>query len=149
MVKTLSINVIVSSFHVNTYFDQMQESLFNRYVLETLSGPSLIKIKHCQMEEQKIMVEVANLKKVGPNVAIDLTTKTRLLQTKGNGTGTRRTTTKRKNGGVIGKRGRIGKIHCSLGVKSGRKMWTTTNRKRESPYTIYMSSIRRISPLGT
>ncbi|KAJ6885272.1 LOW QUALITY PROTEIN: hypothetical protein NC651_026012 [Populus alba x Populus x berolinensis] len=41
LVKTLVVKVLASSFHVSTYFDRIQESLFNQYVIETLSGPPL------------------------------------------------------------------------------------------------------------
>lgn len=42
LVKTLMVKVLASSFHMNAYFDRIQESLFNQFVIETLSGPPLI-----------------------------------------------------------------------------------------------------------
>ncbi|XXG40781.1 hypothetical protein AAC387_Pa01g1414 [Persea americana] len=33
--------IIASSFHVNTFFDRIQESIFHQYVLQTLSGPPM------------------------------------------------------------------------------------------------------------
>ncbi|KAI4979432.1 hypothetical protein ZWY2020_016185 [Hordeum vulgare] len=42
LVKTLLLKVLASSFHVSTYFDRIQASLFNQYVTETLSGPQLV-----------------------------------------------------------------------------------------------------------
>ncbi|KAH7574437.1 hypothetical protein ACOSP7_008533 [Xanthoceras sorbifolium] len=42
LVKTLLIKILACSFHVNRFFDRIQESIFNQYVLQTLSGPPLI-----------------------------------------------------------------------------------------------------------
>ena len=80
---------------MSTYFDRIQESLFNQCVLGTLSGPPLIEIEHSEMEDLKLMNEIAALKKSGANVPSGL------LNTKGNGTGT--TTPRSRNSGVIGK----------------------------------------------
>ncbi|XP_073052401.1 mechanosensitive ion channel protein 10-like [Primulina eburnea] len=38
MVKTLVVKSIASSFHVRTYFDRIQESIFHQYILQVLSG---------------------------------------------------------------------------------------------------------------
>lgn len=38
LVKTLAVKVLASRFHVSTYFDKIQESLFSQYVIEALSG---------------------------------------------------------------------------------------------------------------
>ncbi|CAN6274986.1 unnamed protein product [Urochloa humidicola] len=46
LVKTLLLKVLASSFHVSTYFDRIQEALFNQYVIETLSGPPLVDENH-------------------------------------------------------------------------------------------------------
>ncbi|KAL5559510.1 hypothetical protein UlMin_035721 [Ulmus minor] len=42
LVKTLSLEILASNFNVNTFFDRIQESVFHQYILQTLSGPSLI-----------------------------------------------------------------------------------------------------------
>ncbi|KAF4382206.1 hypothetical protein G4B88_011535 [Cannabis sativa] len=42
LLKTLLLKILASSFHVNTFFDRIQESIFHQYVLQTLSGPPLI-----------------------------------------------------------------------------------------------------------
>ncbi|CAK9177102.1 unnamed protein product [Ilex paraguariensis] len=42
MVKTLLVKLLASSFHVKTFFDRIQESIFHQYVLRTLSGPPLM-----------------------------------------------------------------------------------------------------------
>ncbi|RZC59295.1 hypothetical protein C5167_006598 [Papaver somniferum] len=39
LLKTLLLKILASSFHVNTFFDRIQESLFHQYVLQVLSGP--------------------------------------------------------------------------------------------------------------
>ncbi|PIN18233.1 putative mechanosensitive ion channel [Handroanthus impetiginosus] len=39
MVKTLLVKLVASSFHVRTYFDRIQESIFHQYILQALSGP--------------------------------------------------------------------------------------------------------------
>ncbi|XP_050220239.1 mechanosensitive ion channel protein 10-like [Mercurialis annua] len=42
VIKTLLLKILACSFHVNTFFDRIQESIFHQYVLQTLSGPPLI-----------------------------------------------------------------------------------------------------------
>lgn len=42
LLKTLLLKILASNFHVNTFFDRIQESIFNQYVLQTLSGPPLV-----------------------------------------------------------------------------------------------------------
>ncbi|KAK6147654.1 hypothetical protein DH2020_018566 [Rehmannia glutinosa] len=37
-VKTLLVKLVASSFHVRTYFDRIQESIFHQYILQALSG---------------------------------------------------------------------------------------------------------------
>lgn len=37
---------------MSTYFDRIQESLFNQYVIETLSGPPVIEIQHRSCEQK-------------------------------------------------------------------------------------------------
>ncbi|KAL2501175.1 Mechanosensitive ion channel protein 10 [Forsythia ovata] len=42
ILKTLLIKILASSFHVRTFFDRIQESIFHQYILQTLSGsPSM------------------------------------------------------------------------------------------------------------
>ncbi|KAK3436054.1 hypothetical protein EUGRSUZ_C00714 [Eucalyptus grandis] len=40
--KTLLLKILASSFHVTTFFDRIQESIFHHYILQTLSGRPLI-----------------------------------------------------------------------------------------------------------
>lgn len=44
LVKTLLVKLLASSFHVNTFFDRIQESIFHQYILQTLSGPPSMEI---------------------------------------------------------------------------------------------------------
>ncbi|XP_078157617.1 mechanosensitive ion channel protein 10-like [Carex rostrata] len=41
LVKTLLMKLLASSFHMNAFFDRIQESIFHQYVLQTLSGPPI------------------------------------------------------------------------------------------------------------
>ncbi|XXG59900.1 hypothetical protein AAC387_Pa04g1904 [Persea americana] len=72
LVKTLLVKVLASSFHVSAYFDRIQESLFNQYVIETLSGQPLIESQRIQEEEEKVMAEVQKLQNAGAKMPADL-----------------------------------------------------------------------------
>uniref|UniRef100_A0A5B7C696 Mechanosensitive ion channel protein n=1 Tax=Davidia involucrata TaxID=16924 RepID=A0A5B7C696_DAVIN len=72
LVKTLMVKVLASSFHVSTFFDRIQESLFNQYVIETLSGPPLIELNNNQEEVERTMDEVWKLQNAGATVPADL-----------------------------------------------------------------------------
>jgi hypothetical protein len=65
LVKTLLLKVLASSFHVSTYFDRIQEALFNQYVIETLSGPPLV-------DESRMMAEVQRLQSAGASIPSEL-----------------------------------------------------------------------------
>ncbi|XP_057432429.1 mechanosensitive ion channel protein 10-like [Lotus japonicus] len=41
-IKTLLLKILASTFHVKSFFDRIQESIFHQYILQTLSGPPLI-----------------------------------------------------------------------------------------------------------
>ncbi|KAK4377377.1 hypothetical protein RND71_003673 [Anisodus tanguticus] len=58
------VKVRSSSFHVSIFFDRIQESLFNQYVIETLSGPPLLEIHRSQEEEDRTMAEVWKLQNI-------------------------------------------------------------------------------------
>ncbi|XP_019187338.1 PREDICTED: mechanosensitive ion channel protein 6-like [Ipomoea nil] len=72
LLKTLLVKVLAMSFHVTAFFDRIQESLFNQYVIETLSGPPLIEIQLEQEEEEKMMAEVQKLQSAGATLPPDL-----------------------------------------------------------------------------
>eukprot|EP00252_Welwitschia_mirabilis_P025626 TRINITY_DN8095_c0_g1_i1.p1 TRINITY_DN8095_c0_g1~~TRINITY_DN8095_c0_g1_i1.p1 ORF type:complete len:837 (+),score=103.31 TRINITY_DN8095_c0_g1_i1:355-2865(+) len=112
LLKTLCLKVLASRYHVSTYFDRIQEALFNQYVLETLSGPPMMEIERIQKEEEKLLHEVAELKEAGATVPSDLKKSGLIPGVKGTGT---------PRSGVSGKSGRIGKSGRSLGMRSGRK----------------------------
>ncbi|WOL09725.1 hypothetical protein Cni_G18478 [Canna indica] len=106
LLKTLFVKVLASSFHVSTYFDRIQESLFNQYVIETLSGPPLIEIRHIREEEEQMMAEVEKLQNAGAKITSEL----------------EEATLPSKSGRVIGsgpirKSGQIGKIMKLTGGK--------------------------------
>ncbi|KMZ75438.1 Mechanosensitive ion channel family protein [Zostera marina] len=44
LVKTLLVKLLASSFHVNRFFERIQESVFNQYVLQTLLGPPVMEL---------------------------------------------------------------------------------------------------------
>lgn len=83
LVKTLIVKVLASSFHVSTYFDRIQESLFNQYVIETLSGPPLVEMRKAEEEDEKIAVEVEMLQKAGAVIPPELNAA--VLPAKGSG----------------------------------------------------------------
>ncbi|VVA97655.1 unnamed protein product [Arabis nemorensis] len=64
LIKTILVKVMASSFHMSTYFDRIQESLFTQYVIETLSGPPLMEIQRMEEEEQKVIEDVKSLEKL-------------------------------------------------------------------------------------
>ncbi|KAL2323972.1 hypothetical protein Fmac_023030 [Flemingia macrophylla] len=72
LVKTLVVKVLASSFHVSTYFDRIQESLFNQFVIETLSGPPLLEIQKAEEEEERLADEVQKLQNAGVTIPPDL-----------------------------------------------------------------------------
>ncbi|KAH7851332.1 hypothetical protein Vadar_009964 [Vaccinium darrowii] len=53
--KTLAVKVLASLFHVSTFFDRIQLSLFNQYVIETLSGPPLLEIQSIREDEERTL----------------------------------------------------------------------------------------------
>ncbi|KAK2391962.1 mechanosensitive ion channel protein [Trifolium repens] len=42
LIKTTLLKILASNFHVKSFFDRIQESIFHQYVLQTLSGPPLM-----------------------------------------------------------------------------------------------------------
>lgn len=72
LLKTLLVKVLASSFHVSTFFDRIQESLFNQYLIQTLSGPPLIEIQQEQEEEERVIAEVQKLQSAGAKLPADL-----------------------------------------------------------------------------
>ncbi|XP_047327192.1 mechanosensitive ion channel protein 5-like [Impatiens glandulifera] len=81
LLKTLLVKVLASSFHVSRFFDRIHDSLFNQYVIETLSGPPLIKLRQENEECDRLMSEVRKLQDAGADVPADLI-KANVFQTK-------------------------------------------------------------------
>ncbi|XP_051114057.1 mechanosensitive ion channel protein 10-like [Andrographis paniculata] len=52
MIKTLLVKLVASSFHVRTYFDRIQESVFHQYLLQVLSGPPMAGIDGSRISGQ-------------------------------------------------------------------------------------------------
>ncbi|KAK6119645.1 hypothetical protein DH2020_046611 [Rehmannia glutinosa] len=42
VLKTSLLKILASSFHVNTFFDRIQDSIFHQYILQTLSGAPIM-----------------------------------------------------------------------------------------------------------
>ncbi|GJS30277.1 mechanosensitive ion channel protein 6-like protein [Tanacetum coccineum] len=101
LLKTLLLKVLASSFHVSTFFDRIQESLFNQYVIETLSGPPLIEIQQEQEEEDRMIEEVQRFQNVGATLPTDL--KENLFKNNGRLIGTPRANTPMAGNGKSGK----------------------------------------------
>ncbi|KAJ9553957.1 hypothetical protein OSB04_018002 [Centaurea solstitialis] len=59
--KTLLIKVLASNFHVSKFFDRIQDSLFNQYVIETLSGTPMVEILQQQEEEDRMIDELVKV----------------------------------------------------------------------------------------
>uniref|UniRef100_A0A7N0U612 Mechanosensitive ion channel protein n=1 Tax=Kalanchoe fedtschenkoi TaxID=63787 RepID=A0A7N0U612_KALFE len=72
LVKTLMVKVLASKFHLSTYFDRIQESLFNQFVIETLSGPPLIEMKQAEEEEVRLAEDMRTLQNAGANIPPEL-----------------------------------------------------------------------------
>ncbi|CAH2051509.1 unnamed protein product [Thlaspi arvense] len=72
LIKTLVVKVLASSFHVSTYFDRIQEALFNQYVIETLSGPPMIEMSRIEEEEERAQEEIFKMQNAGANLPPDL-----------------------------------------------------------------------------
>ncbi|KAI9185649.1 hypothetical protein LWI28_009161 [Acer negundo] len=72
LVKILFVKVLASSFHVSAYFDRIQDSLFNQYVIKTLSGPPFIELKKAEEEEERLESEIQKLENVGATTPFGL-----------------------------------------------------------------------------
>jgi hypothetical protein len=65
LVKVFLVKLLSSSFHVDTYFERIRDSLFNQHVLEILSGPPVVELERIKDDDEKLMDEVALLKQAG------------------------------------------------------------------------------------
>ncbi|CAL5434712.1 unnamed protein product [Camellia sinensis] len=44
VLKTFLLKILASSFHLDRFFDRIQESIFHQYILKTLSGPPVVEL---------------------------------------------------------------------------------------------------------
>ncbi|XP_071700522.1 mechanosensitive ion channel protein 8-like [Rutidosis leptorrhynchoides] len=112
LLKTLLVKVLASSFHVSTFFDRIQESLFNQYVIESLSGPPLIEIQQEREEEDRVIEEVTKLQSAGATLPPDL--KANIFKKSGRLIGTTRTNTP-----MAGKSGILSEVNTPKKVDEG------------------------------
>ncbi|KAI3724545.1 hypothetical protein L2E82_36326 [Cichorium intybus] len=91
LLKTILVKTLASSFHVSTFFDRIQESLFNQYVIESLSGPPVIEIEQEREDEDRMIAEVEKLQNAGATLPPDL--KANIFKKSGRIIGTPRTST--------------------------------------------------------
>ncbi|KAL6500659.1 hypothetical protein OROHE_025456 [Orobanche hederae] len=54
-VKTLLVKIVASSFHVKTYFDRIQESIFHQYILQALSGSPTLENESSKISSGRLM----------------------------------------------------------------------------------------------
>ncbi|MCO5596545.1 hypothetical protein L7F22_050610 [Adiantum nelumboides] len=59
LAKLLLVKSLASSFHVATFFDRIQESLFNQHVLEALSGPPLLDLSFEMQSHRPTTISLA------------------------------------------------------------------------------------------
>ncbi|XP_074278941.1 mechanosensitive ion channel protein 6-like [Silene latifolia] len=73
LLKTLLVKFCASSFHVKAFFDRIQGSLFNQFVIETLSAPPIFELNQTQEEEDRAtLAELQSMQSAGINVPQDL-----------------------------------------------------------------------------
>ncbi|KAG4194959.1 hypothetical protein ERO13_A06G082800v2 [Gossypium hirsutum] len=60
LLKTLLLKILASNFHMNKFFDRIQESVFHHYILRTLSGRPLMETD----EKSPLHLTVSNAKRV-------------------------------------------------------------------------------------
>ncbi|CAN6722439.1 unnamed protein product [Malus baccata var. baccata] len=65
LLKTILVKVLALYFHVNAFFDRIQEALFNQYVFETLSGPPMFERQHTREEEKAASSRIREFQKAG------------------------------------------------------------------------------------
>ncbi|CAD5184762.1 unnamed protein product [Musa acuminata subsp. malaccensis] len=76
LAETIVIKSLASSFHVSTYFDRIQEALFNQYVIETLSSPPWMRSQRTRDEDNHFFSEVERFQNAGVAIPADLRTLT-------------------------------------------------------------------------
>ncbi|KAK9666748.1 hypothetical protein RND81_14G208200 [Saponaria officinalis] len=127
LIKTLLVKVCASFFHVNAFFDRIQESLFNQFVIETLSGPPLYDFQSSSLEEdERAMNEVQKIvQTTGINVPADL--RASVLSTQNNGG---------KTGGGSGEKVVTGPIPRKSSLGQSTLLSRPTSKKQDEGITI-------------
>lgn len=69
LLKTLVVKVLALSFHVNNFFERIQEALFNQHVIERLSGPPTSQMKE---DNLRAISEVQEFQNAGAAISGDL-----------------------------------------------------------------------------
>ncbi|KAM5562631.1 mechanosensitive ion channel protein 6-like [Rosa sericea] len=133
LVKTLIVKVLASSFHVRSYFDRIQDALFNQYVIQTLSGRPWIEIKNAEDEEERLADEVRKLQNAGANMPPDLRASAFPSGTTGKAVG---------NGS-----GRSGRLIAASGVLVGKSgMFSKPLSKKSEEAGITIDHLHRLNP---
>ncbi|XP_008781344.1 mechanosensitive ion channel protein 6 [Phoenix dactylifera] len=135
LAKTVLVKALASSFHVSTYFERIQENLFNQYVIQTLSGPPQIEIQHAREEEEDcFFTEVEKLQSAGAAVPTELrsaTMRSKSLQI-GKNVGYSKTTSKKEATGQKNEGITIDHLH-----KLNQKNVSAWNMKRLMKMVMY------------
>ncbi|XP_004292641.1 PREDICTED: mechanosensitive ion channel protein 6-like [Fragaria vesca subsp. vesca] len=145
LVKTLVVKVLASSFHVRSYFDRIQDALFNQYVIQTLSGRPWIEIQKGEDEEERLADEVRKLQNAGATMPPDL--KANALPPSGNigkpvGNGSGRSGRLiAASGGLVGKSGNVSK---PLSKKSEEVGITIGHLHRLNPKNVSAWNMKRL-----
>ncbi|XP_050367448.1 mechanosensitive ion channel protein 6-like isoform X2 [Argentina anserina] len=135
LVKTLVVKVLASSFHVRSYFDRIQDALFNQYVIQTLSGRPLIEVQNAEDEEERFADEVRKLQSAaGVTMSSDLRSNAfpsaRIGRAVGSGSG--------RSGPLIAASG-------GLAAKSSKFPRPTMSKKSEEA-SITIDHLHRLNP---
>ncbi|XP_022732422.1 LOW QUALITY PROTEIN: mechanosensitive ion channel protein 10-like [Durio zibethinus] len=72
LLKTLLLKILASNFHMNKFFERIQESIFHHYVLKTLSGRPLMEINGIPKAPAHLTVSNAKKGKAKTKKLIDM-----------------------------------------------------------------------------
>jgi hypothetical protein len=143
-VKTLIVKVLASSFHVRSYFDRIQDALFNQYVIQTLSGRPWIEIQNAEDEEERLADEVRKLQNAGATMPPDLRANAfpsaRIGRAVGGGSA-RSGLLIAASGGLVGK---SGKFSRPLSKKSEEAGITIDHLHRLNPKNVSAWNMKRL-----
>ncbi|XP_042480645.1 mechanosensitive ion channel protein 6-like [Macadamia integrifolia] len=72
LAKSLLVKILASTFHVRAYFERIQDSLFNQYVIEILSEAPSIATQQTREGNESCMAEIRELQNAGATLPDDL-----------------------------------------------------------------------------